>query len=99
MTGQEGRYVYVVGTNNVVEKRMVTVGPSVWKATKADAAAWSLVPPSAEPGKAAPRPVRSVVAVEKGLELTDRVVVVGLQKARPGGPVTPEELDLRGPAK
>lgn len=99
MTGQEGRYVYVVGTNDVIEKRMVTVGPSVWKATKADTTAWVLAAPAAEPGKSGGKSVRSVVSVEKGLEPTDRVVVIGLQKARPGAPVTPEELDLRGPAK
>ncbi|MDB5311734.1 MAG: hypothetical protein JWO38_5936 [Gemmataceae bacterium] len=103
MTGQEGRFVYVVGPGDVVEKRTVTVGPQVWKpAQPGEAPAWVLAPPMAPPagadkGPAGPAPVRSVVAIEKGLNPGDRVVVNGLQRARPGAPVAPDEWELRGP--
>ena len=30
MTGQEGRYVYVIGEGDIVQKRTVIVGPQVW---------------------------------------------------------------------
>ncbi|MGE3777311.1 MAG: efflux RND transporter periplasmic adaptor subunit, partial [Pirellulaceae bacterium] len=36
MTGQEGRFVYVLGPDNTVLKRSVTVGPQVWKAPLAE---------------------------------------------------------------
>ncbi|MBO0698799.1 MAG: hypothetical protein J2P46_10425, partial [Zavarzinella sp.] len=44
-------------------------------------------------------PARSVIAIDKGLNPDDRVIVVGLQKARPGTPVTPEPWELRPPGK
>lgn len=96
MTGQEGRFVFVLGPGEVVEKRVVTVGPKVWQAPPAGEATpgWVL----ADPAGTVRRPVRAVVAIEKGLTPTDRVVVVGLQKARPGAPVSPDAWDFRAPA-
>lgn len=52
-------------------------------------------PPGAPP--ADPSAVRSVVAVEEGLKPEDRVIVSGLQKARPGAPVEPDTFELKGP--
>ncbi len=102
MTGQEGRYVYVVGKDNTVTKRTVTVGVQVFRAPPpADAGkgppGWTLK----NPAKDAPPPpaLRSVIAIEKGLTPDDMVVVDGLQRARPGAPVAPEMLDLTPPAK
>ncbi len=34
MTGQEGRYVFVLDQENVVQKRTVTIGATVWKGAK-----------------------------------------------------------------
>ena len=48
MTGQEGRYVYVVGADNKVVKRVVTVGTQVFRAPPQDPKvppAWVLTPP------------------------------------------------------
>ncbi|WP_439621743.1 efflux RND transporter periplasmic adaptor subunit [Gemmata sp.] len=108
MTGQEGRYLYVVGANNVVEKRIVTLGPSVWKAPPPEpgvvAPSWTLVnptpPPPPEKGPPVParRPVRSMIAVTAGLKPDDRVIVDGLQRSRPGAPVAPEEWAMHPPA-
>ena len=105
MTGQEGRFVYVLGPGDVVEKRVVTVGTRIWQAAPPGSAAppgWALVnvSPPAEGGPAGPVrvPARSIVAIDKGLTTDDRVVVNGLQKARPGAPVAPENWELRAPA-
>jgi membrane fusion protein, multidrug efflux system len=109
MTGQEGRYVYVVGDDNKVEKRTVTVGTRVWRAPPgaAELSGWELINPNPAPpagpnekGGAPPPgkvPVKSVVAIETGLKEGDRVVVNGLQKARPGAPVAPEEWQFKAP--
>ena len=109
MTGQEGRFVYVLGQDDVVEKRVVTIGTRVWQALQADEdpqPGWVLMNPNpvpaAENGAGAPSgPVRisarSVIAIEKGLTLDDRVIVNGLQRARPGAPVAPEIWELRAP--
>jgi multidrug efflux system membrane fusion protein len=107
MTGQEGRYVYVVNQDNTVENRLVTLGPSVWKAPppRPDVivAGWTLVNPKAAPadgGKSpaqARRSVKSMVAITAGLKPGDRVIVEGIQKARPTQPVTPEEWNLKAP--
>lgn len=103
MTGQEGRFVYVVGPENKVMKRSVTVGPLVWRAPPEDdqaKAGWALVPPKPGPdGKpVSPAVVRSLVSVESTtLTRNDRVIVNGLQKARPGAAVTPDEWQLRPP--
>jgi RND family efflux transporter MFP subunit len=101
MTGQEGRYVYVVGAENVVTKRTVTVGTQVYRAPPpgpdSPPSAWSFHNPVAggPPGPV----IRSVVAVEKGLKPEDVIIVDGLQRARPGSPVTPEPFELTAPAR
>lgn len=96
-TGQEGRFVYVVGKDNTVAKRTVTVGTQVFRTpppgdAKSPPPAWSL----RNPAKDAPQPptLRALVAIEKGLQADDVVVVDGLQRVRPGAPVTPEPLEL-----
>jgi len=53
LTGQEGRFVYVVGANDVMEKRTVVPGPVVWRAPKngeaaQESSAWKLEGPPAE---------------------------------------------------
>ena len=107
MTGQEGRYVYVVRPDNVVERRIVTPGPVVWKSPPSTPGevppSWMMVntnpTPTAE-GKApvpARRPVKSVVAIMAGLDAADRVIVDGIQKARPTLPVVAEEWTLHAP--
>jgi hypothetical protein len=98
----------------MVEKRVVTVGSRVWQASPAGEPAppgWVMVnpdpPPPPAPGDNGKSPLpaplrvpaRSVVAIEKGLALDDRVVVVGLQKARAGAPVALDVWELRPPAK
>jgi RND family efflux transporter MFP subunit len=114
MTGQEGKYVFVVGADNKVAKRVVTVGPPVYRAPPAvenKPAEWVLnnptPPPPADPAKAPPGPpappaparvpVKSVVAIEKGLEPGDLIIVDGLQKTRPGGEVNPDTWEFKGP--
>jgi multidrug efflux pump subunit AcrA (membrane-fusion protein) len=101
MTGQEGRFVYVLGADNVIQKRTVTVGPVVWKSPPAAVQPpprWRLVA-SAEPhsGEKSPEPppVHSVVAIESGLTPEDQVVIIGLTKARPGTAVAPESWELQ----
>ncbi|MCA1960654.1 MAG: efflux RND transporter periplasmic adaptor subunit [Desulfomonile sp.] len=58
---QGGRYVLVVGADNVVDKRPVTVGHVVDR----------------------------MRVIDKGLGPNDQVIVNGMQRARPGGKVTP----------
>lgn len=109
-TGQEGRFVYVVRPDNTVEKRLVVVGTTVWKmpphGRAGQAPGWALLnpKPAAPPGpelKGPPKSsrlrVQSVVAVESGLKPEDRVIVNGLQKARPETPVGPDEWTLTPP--
>jgi len=107
MTGQEGRYVYVVRPDNTVESRLVTLGPVVWKSPPPTPGvvppSWALVNPRPAPGDAhappasARQPVKSMVAIMAGLAAEDRVIVEGIQKARPTFPVTPEEWTLQAP--
>jgi membrane fusion protein, multidrug efflux system len=102
MTGQEGRFVFVVGPNNMVEKRVVTVGTRIWQAPPPGTAAppgWVQVNPNPAEGSPARVPARSMVAIDKGLTTDDRVIINGLQKARPGAPVAPEDWELRPPPK
>jgi RND family efflux transporter MFP subunit len=101
LTGQEGRFVYVIGPENKVVKRTVKVGSTVWRAPPpADPAPrWRLVPPDGAKPSSQPPALRTIVAIEDGLTAGDRVVVVGLQRARPGAPVTPDEWRLVPPAK
>ncbi len=112
-TGQEGRYVLVVGADNKVEKRTVTVGPAVWRASpsgETGSPPWTLTNPNPPPVQspagdkgppppAAPTrlPLSSVVSIEKGLSPDDRIVVNGLQRARPGLPVAPEDWSFKAP--
>ena len=103
MTGQEGRYVYVLSADNKVMKRTVTVGTHVWRAPPEAGAkgdGWTQVPtkPGADGKTPPPSAVRSLVAILKGLTAEDLVVVNGLQKARPGAPVTPDVWELKSPA-
>lgn len=108
LSGQEGRFVYVVGADKKVEKRLVTVGASVWKAPPAlpgvSPPMWVAInpnPPPATEGKPpAPsrRPIKSIVAITAGLQLGDRVVLDGLQQSRPGFEVAPDEWTLTPPA-
>lgn len=110
MTGQEGRYVFAVGADKKVAKKIVTVGPNVYRAPPPEdnlPAEWAILNPKAPPpggaaGKGPPPgparvAVKSLVAIEKGLEPGDLVIVEGLQKTRPGGEVAPEAWELRGP--
>jgi multidrug efflux system membrane fusion protein len=114
MTGQEGRYVFVVGAENKVEKRTVKVGRQVWRAAPPDDTtpppAWVLVNPSPKPpppdAKGPPPPsrvpLRSIVAIESGLKPDDMVVVSGTQGAGrlpPGAPCAPETWEIRPPAE
>jgi RND family efflux transporter MFP subunit len=106
MTGQEGRFVFVLGPGNAIEKRVVTVGPRIWQAPRPGESAgpgWALINPNPAPpaGDAPPAParvpLRSMIAIEKGLATNDLVVVNGLQKARPGAPVNPDTWEVRPP--
>lgn len=106
MTGQEGRFVYVVGDGNVIQKRTVTVGPQVWSPPPPNSPprpGWTLAnphPASESPSGGIPVPsaipVQSAVAIESGLKPGEVIVVNGLQKARPGAPVAPDEWELKG---
>ena len=104
MTGQEGRFVYVLDAENKVTKRTVTVGTQVWRAPPPDAGGktngWSLTPtkPAADGKTPSPTGVRSLIAILKGLSTDDVVIVNGLQKTRPGTPATPDLWELKGPA-
>jgi multidrug efflux system membrane fusion protein len=101
MTGQEGRYVYVLGAENKVEKRTVVVGPQVWSPSPPGTPqkpGWQLINPHpADPSKGA-QPLQSIVAIEKGLSAGELIIVIGLQKARPGLPVAPDEWQLQPPS-
>jgi RND family efflux transporter MFP subunit len=107
MTGQEGRYVYVVKPDNTVVRQLVTLGPQIWKAPPAvpgeTKPGWAMINPNPAPavngGSPAKtrRPVQSMVSIRAGLDPTDRVIVDGTQKARPGGQVAPQEWVLKAP--
>ncbi|QEL20210.1 efflux RND transporter periplasmic adaptor subunit [Limnoglobus roseus] len=109
MTGQEGRYVFVIGENGIAQKRIVTVQPQVvWKVAPAGVAPtppWMLNPPAEQKmldgsvGKPLPpKSALAVVAIETGLAAGDRIVVNGLQKiVRPGMEVKPELWALQPP--
>ncbi len=109
VSGQEGRFLFVVNANGVVEKRVVTVGASVWKAPPAEPGkvppSWVAVNPNPAPPEQGKPPVptrrtiKSVVAITAGLQPDDRVILEGLQQARPGAPVTPEEWIMTPPAE
>lgn len=63
---QAGRYVYVVGADNVVEKRPIVAGQLI----------------------------DGLRVVESGLAPGDKVVVNGIQRARHGAKVDPEEAEM-----
>lgn len=67
---QSRKLVMVVGKDNVIEARPVTLGPLI----------------------------DGLRVIREGLTATDRVVVNGVQRARPGMPVTPEEAPASAPA-
>jgi multidrug efflux system membrane fusion protein len=99
MTDQEGRYVYVLKEDNTIRKQTVTVlRQVVWKRLSGEPnePVWSLPAPDGAKD-AQPVAVTSIVAIEAGLETTDRIIVNGLQKAFPGQPVTPELRVLTPP--
>lgn len=107
MTGQEGRFVYVLDEKNVVQKRTVAVGPIVWKTSsgQSNETAWTMSEGSApeSPVKASasaskPSVVPSVIAIESGIKPEDKIVINGLTKIRPGSPVLPDVRELRAPA-
>ncbi|MCI0705191.1 MAG: efflux RND transporter periplasmic adaptor subunit [Planctomycetia bacterium] len=107
LTGQEGRFTYVVNTDGKVEKRIVTVGAVVWKAPPMAPGvappSWVLVnpkptsPPEGQPPAPTRKMVKSVVAITVGLQPTDRVILDGLHQIKPGIPVTPEEWNMLPP--
>lgn len=107
VSGQEGRFLFVVTPNNTVEKRLVTVGASVWKAPPPEPGkappSWMAINPSpapvpeGQPPVSVRRQIKSIVAITAGLQETDRVILDGLQQARPGAPVAPEEWTLTPP--
>lgn len=104
MTGQEGRFVYVIGPEDKVMKRTVKVGMTVWRMPPADdtkTPRWQLLATAPDKDGKIPPPglVRALVAIESGLTAQDVVVVNGLQKVRPGGPATPDLRKLTPPAK
>lgn len=108
MTGQEGRFVYVLDEKNVVQKRTVTVGPIVWKglppAKDVANSTWTLKPVANQPPDKDGKPsqstfIPSMVAITSGLSDQDKVVINGLTKARPGLPVVPEMRELQPPAQ
>jgi hypothetical protein len=89
--------VLVVGPENKVLKRAVTLGPVVWRTTPGRPGGWTIVNPKPAEKAPAETPMRSVVAVVKGLAATDVVIVNGLQKTRPGAAVVPDEWTMRVP--
>jgi multidrug efflux pump subunit AcrA (membrane-fusion protein) len=63
-----GRYLMVVGDDNIVERRYIEPGPLQEDTTR---------------------------VILEGLEPGERYITVGLQRARPGMPVTPKEASGR----
>ncbi len=107
LSGQEGRFIYVIDAANKVQKRVVTVGPVVWKAPPAAPGAappgWVAINPHPKPPAQGHPPaptrhsVKSVVAIISGLKPDDRVILEGLQKVKPQSPAVPEEWQLSPP--
>jgi len=82
-----GRYVMVVGDGDVVERRYIEPGPLQEDKTR-------VVLEGLEPGERyiEPGPLQKdkTRVVLEGLEPGERYITVGLQRARPGMPVTPK---------
>ena len=93
ITGQDGQSVYVLDKENKLVRRAVTViDQAVYKARTEEQKknpAWMLSAPSELPKglpEQKPMPLLSVVAISKGLETGDQVLVTGLATARPAHP-------------
>ena len=103
MTSQEGRFIYVVGKDGKVGKRLVTVGATVWKApptATGQAARW-YAGPDTEPTK---DKLKSIVAIsnkerpdEPVVKPDEWVILQGLQKTRPGDQVELDSWKLTRP--
>jgi membrane fusion protein, multidrug efflux system len=89
MADQRGRFVWVVKPDNTVEYRTVSVGWTLDAGMAADA------PEGALGGALATARIGmsldGLAVIEGGLKPTDWVIVNGLQRARAGAAVTPEE--------
>ena len=91
MAGQEGRFVFVVKPDNTIEKRLVTIWARLEESRPGEpGAGWKLAGPTQ-------KAVASMVAIEKGLSADDRVIVDGIQRARPGAPANPTEWTITPP--
>lgn len=66
VSDQASLFVYVVGQDNVVSERRVTLGPLY----------------------------RGLRVIRDGLAADERIIVSGVQRARPGTPVSPEPVEL-----
>jgi RND family efflux transporter MFP subunit len=64
---QQGNYLLVINSDNVVEKRLVSAG----------------------------QVIDGLRVIDKGIQAEDRVIVQGLQRARPGGKVAPKEVPMQ----
>ncbi len=80
---QAGQYVLVVNADNVAERRGVVLGPVVPQAEKPSS---SLSLSSSSPSTNSPMPEQFVV-VRQGLSATDKIITVGLMRARAGSKV------------
>jgi len=67
---QQGNYLLVVNSDNMVEKRLVSAG----------------------------QVIDGLRVIDKGIRADDRVIVQGLQRARPGGKVAPKEAPMQSTA-
>ena len=101
-SGQEGRFVFVVGPDNKVVKKVVTVGTRVYRTpppgeNPGPPPPWTLTNPDPKAPPPAAAPVESVVAIDRGLGPDEWVIVDGLLRTRPGAEVAPEEWRFVGP--
>jgi len=88
------------GSKKPPEWKLLASGPRPTPPTPPeakDAPAAKGPPPKDAPPMPTEAAVRSIVAVEKGLSKDDRVIVLGLQKARAGASVAPDMWELKGP--
>jgi len=96
MADQRGRFVWVVKPDNTVEYRTVSVGWTLDVGMAADA------PEGVIGGALATARIglsfAGLAVIEGGLTTSDWVIVNGLQRARAGAAVTPEEAGSQQPA-
>ena len=104
VTGQDGQSVYVLDKENKLVRRSVTViDQAVYKARSEEQKknpTWMLSAPKELPEgvpEKEPLPLLSVVAISKGLEIDDQVLVTGLVTARPGAEVRPMLRTIEAP--